>query len=224
MPSNIQVVLFDLDGTLADTAPDLAMALNQTLERRGKTTLPFDVIRPVVSLGGAAMLELGFGITDSDPGYESLRKEFLDNYYADIANSTILFDGMEQVLGLLELNHLQWGIVTNKPGWLTTPLLSELKLDERPGCVVSGDTLPQRKPHPAPLLHACKLLNQDPGSAVYIGDARRDIEAGINAGMQTVIARYGYISSDEKPETWGADIMIDSPGDLLDWLGLHPSG
>lgn len=224
MSRELDVVLFDLDGTLADTAPDLAKALNQTLEQQGRTALPFDMIRPVVSLGGAAMIELGFGITDSDPLYESLRKQFLDNYFGDIAHSTRLFAGMDEVLMQLEKNRYQWGIVTNKPGWLTAPLLAALDLDERPGCVVSGDTLPERKPHPAPLLHACKLLSQAPDTAVYVGDARRDMEAGRNAGMKTVIARYGYISNDEKPESWGADTMIDSPLELLDWLKLSTTG
>ena len=178
MPKKIETVLLDLDGTLADTAPDLAKALNQTLEQHGRVTLPFEIIRPVVSLGGAAMIELGFGITDADPLYESLRKQFLDNYFADIANSTQLFAGMEEVLDQLETNHYLWGIVTNKPGWLTAPLLAALNLEKRPDCIISGDTLSQRKPHPAPLLHACKLLTRPPEFAVYVGDAQRDIEAG----------------------------------------------
>ena len=124
----------------------------------------------------------------------------------------------------LEVNRYRWGIVTNKPGWLTTPLLALLGLSKRPGCVVSGDTLPQRKPHPAPLLHACQLLDLEPDSAVYVGDAQRDIEAGKNAGMKTIIARYGYISSDEKPDNWGADSIIDSPVELLSWLELSQAG
>ena len=182
------------------------------------------MIRPVVSLGGAAMIELGFGITDNDPSFASLRQRFLDNYFEDIALNTRLFDGIKEVLDQLEFNQYRWGIVTNKPGWLTTPLLASLGLSDRPGCVVSGDTLPQRKPHPAPLLHACQLLDLEPESVVYVGDALRDIEAGRKAGMKTIIARYGYISTEEKPDDWGADSIIDSPVELLAWLELPAAG
>ncbi len=218
MRNNIANVLFDLDGTLVDTAPDLASALNQTLVQHAKEPLPFEMIRPSVSLGGAALVKLGFGLGENDPDFIPMRDEFLGIYRDNLSTHSRLFPGMGLVLDRLEQTGMPWGIVTNKPAWLTDPLTQALQLDSRTPCIVSGDTLEHRKPHPAPLLHACKLLQCEPHASVYIGDDRRDISAGTSAGMATLVASYGYIATNEQPENWGADGFIDNPEDILDWL------
>jgi phosphoglycolate phosphatase len=214
----IDTVLFDLDGTLLDTAPDLAGALNAVLQANGRTPLPFDAIRPVVSHGGNALIRLGFGLQPDDDAFEPLRRQLLDHYQNNIAHHTRLFPGMEVVLQYIESRHLHWGVVTNKPGWLTDPLMDALNLTQRAACIVSGDTLPERKPHPAPLLHACRLIGSEPRHSLYVGDAERDIQAGLNAGLVTLVALFGYLMEDDRPETWGAAALIREPGDILDWL------
>ena len=218
MNSNVRCILFDLDGTLVDTAPDLADALNRTLVNHGRQPLTFDAIRPSVSLGGVAMIKLGFNLDESDPDFTPLRNEFLAIYRDNLSHHSCLFPGMEQVLAGLDEMKASWGIVTNKPGWLTNPLMEALHLDTRTDCIVSGDTLEQRKPHPAQLFHACELLQRVPAETLYVGDARRDIEAGVNAGMTTLVAAYGYIDTTENPENWGADGMIDSPEEIMAWV------
>jgi phosphoglycolate phosphatase len=217
-PADIRTVLFDLDGTLLDTAPDLADALNAVLTEQGRAPLPFEQIRPVVSHGGIALIQLGFGLDRSDPGFEPLRQRLLAIYRDNLAVKTRLFAGMEKLLDEIEQRGLNWGIVTNKPGWLTEPLLQTLGLRERASCVVSGDTLEQRKPHPAPMLHACELAGSHPHQCVYVGDAERDIEAGRNAGMYTLVALFGYIQPQDAPESWQASALIDQPAEILDWL------
>ncbi len=217
-PADIRTVLFDLDGTLLDTAPDLADALNAVLTEQGRAPLPFEQIRPVVSHGGIALIQLGFGLDRSDPGFEPLRQRLLAIYRDNLAVKTRLFAGMEKLLDEIEQRGLNWGIVTNKPGWLTEPLLQTLGLRERASCVVSGDTLEQRKPHPAPMLHACELAGSHPQQCVYVGDAERDIEAGRNAGMYTLVALFGYIQPQDTPESWQASALIDQPAEILDWL------
>lgn len=211
--------LFDLDGTLVDTAPDLADALNGTRANHGLPPLPFEAIRPTVSLGGAAMIQAGFGVVEADARFIPLRDEFLALYRDGVARRSRLFPGMEQVLARLEENGVPWGIVTNKSGWLTTPLAQALGLAARARCIVSGDTVEQPKPHPAPLLHACKLLGCAPPEALYVGDAKRDMEAGRRAGMTTIVAAYGYIEAGEDPADWQADGLIHHPAELLDWFG-----
>ena len=218
MNSNVRCILFDLDGTLVDTAPDLANALNRTLVNHGRQPLTFDAIRPSVSLGGVAMIKLGFNLDESDPDFTPLRNEFLAIYRDNLSHHSRLFPGMEQVLAGLDEINASWGIVTNKPGWLTNPLMEALHLDTRTDCIVSGDTLEQRKPHPAQLFHACELLQRVPAETLYVGDARRDIEAGVNAGMTTLVAAYGYIDTNENPENWGADGMVDSPEEIMAWV------
>ncbi len=208
-------VLFDLDGTLLDTAPDLAAALNATLQLNERAALPFETIRPVVSHGGRALIELGFGIDPQHPEFEPLRKQLLDFYEANIAVQTALFPGMAEVLDELEKRDIRWGVVTNKPGWLTDPLLDALDLSPRAACVVSGDTLKERKPHPAPLLHACTLARCQPQQTLYVGDAERDIEAGRNAGMHTLVALFGYLMEHDRPQDWGADALVEQPADIL---------
>lgn len=214
----IKTVLFDLDGTLADTAPDLAHALNAVRLAHDLTALPFEVIRPVVSHGGRALIELGFANAEVDSDPETLREELLQIYSANLADNTVLFPGMIELLEALEERGRNWGVVTNKPGWLTDPLLEALGLDQRAACVVSGDTLPQRKPNPEPLLHACQQCDSQAGECLYVGDAERDIVAGRRAGMQTLVALFGYIGEHEQPQTWGADGLVESPTAILQWL------
>jgi phosphoglycolate phosphatase len=213
-------VLFDLDGTLLDTAPDMAAALNRLRLLEGLTALPFQEIRPHVSHGAARLIETGFGCSGG-PRFDELRQRFLDLYRCDIAGGTQLFDGLEEVLGELERQHIRWGVVTNKPAWLTDPLLAALGLDRRASVVVSGDTLPERKPHPMPLLHAARQLEVMPGDCAYIGDAERDIRAGRAAGMRTAVAAFGYLSASDDPATWSADTIVNDAFELSAWLGLH---
>ncbi len=211
-------VLFDLDGTLADTAPDLAQALNQTLRYYGKETLPFNTIRPHVSQGGLALIKLGFGFDEKHTDYAKTRAYLLQYYQQHIAQHTTLFDGMTELLTTLESNNTPWGIVTNKPGYLTTPLIKTLALDQRAGCVVSGDTVSHSKPHPAPLLHACKIMGLEAQRCLYIGDAKRDIEAGHNAGMISLAAAFGYIGEHDNIAEWGADGIVNSAMEILNWI------
>jgi phosphoglycolate phosphatase len=218
MTNPIETVLFDLDGTLLDTAPDLASALNATLLANGRQALSLDVIRPAVSHGGNALIELGFDLRPGEPGIEPLRQTLLEHYRTDIARHTRLFPGMDRVLAHIESRRLKWGVVTNKPGWLTGPLMDALQLTGRAAGIVSGDTLQERKPHPAPLLHACALIGTEPDRCLYVGDAERDIQAGRNAGMATLVALFGYLTDADRPETWGATALIETPEEILGWL------
>lgn len=221
-PNNgLRTVLFDLDGTLADTAPDLAFALNAVRQEQGHPLLPFETIRPVVSHGGTALIRLGFNIEPGTAAFETLRLRLLDIYREHLAQHTQLFPGMAELLGAIEQRGMNWGIVTNKPAWLTDPLLEQLGLYTRAACVVSGDTVAERKPHPAPMLHACQLAGSEAQQCLYLGDAARDIEAGKRAGMKTLVALFGYIGEDEQPANWGADGMIAHPAELLDWITAH---
>jgi len=216
--TTLSTVLFDLDGTLLDTAPDLAFALNRTLEDFGRPALPFERIRPVVSHGGRALIQLGFGLEPDAPGFEERRRHLLDVYLANIARETRLFAGMEEVLDELEESGMPWGVVTNKPGWLTEPLMDALQLRQRCATLVSGDTLPQRKPHPAPVRLACEQAGADPAQCLYVGDAERDIAAGKAAGTHTAAALFGYLLPGDRPEQWGADHLIETPARLLQIL------
>lgn len=216
--AHIKTVLFDLDGTLADTAPDLANALNYVLTKHQQAPLPYENIRPVVSHGGMALVTLGFG--KDHPEFDTYYKELLDHYLNNIANETSLFPGMDELLIELEKQNINWGVVTNKPGWLTDPLMDALNLTSRAATVVSGDTLEQRKPHPAPLLHACNQAGSEANECLYIGDAERDIKAGNRAGMTSVVASFGYIAESDKPENWGAHSLIDTPQAILPIIEL----
>ena len=220
MASSIKTVLFDLDGTLADTAPDLAYALNETLKQNGKPQLPYEDIRPHVSHGGIALVRLGFRLEPEHPDFETYRDQFLDIYKNNIAAQTRLFEGMEELLSKLEQNRILWGVVTNKPSWLTDPLMDALSLTQRAACIVSGDTLAERKPHPAPILYACQQTGAEPHECLYVGDAQRDIEAGNRAGLTTLAALFGYIEDDDDPAQWQADAMINNPTDVLLWLDI----
>jgi 2-phosphoglycolate phosphatase len=213
-------VLLDLDGTLLDTARDMAQALNRLRVAEGLAELPFETVRPLVSHGAPRLIRLGFGEAEA-ARFEALRTRFLDFYRAALAVHTCLFAGFEEVLSAIEGAGLKWGIVTNKPGWLTAPLLEQLGLAPRCGCVVSGDTLSERKPHPLPLLHAASLLGLEPRQCLYLGDAERDVQAARNAGMIPLVAGFGYLTEGENPADWNPDAVLRRPEDLLEWLGLE---
>lgn len=211
----ITTVLFDLDGTLVDTAPDLGYALNLQLERHGKPMLSDATIRPVASHGSRGLIGLGFGVTPADANFLALRDEYLALYDMVFTRSPKLFDGMEDVLKSLEKQELKWGIVTNKPRRFTQPLLESMGLLARAACVVSGDDAAKPKPSPETLFLACKEAQVKPEYCIYIGDAARDIEAGRAAGMKTAVALFGYIDKSDKPYEWGADALITTPNEIL---------
>lgn len=214
----IRTVLFDLDGTLADTAPDLAHALNALLREEGRQALPYDQIRVEVSHGSFALINLAFGLSPEDDGFANLRQRLLDLYAADLCRETRVFPGTAELLRTLQKQDINWGVVTNKPAFLTNPLVKQLALEPPPVCVVSGDSTTNRKPHPEPMLHACALTGNRPDQCLYVGDAERDVRAGEDAGMKTLVALYGYIGENETPENWGADGLVRSPMEILDWL------
>jgi anhydro-N-acetylmuramic acid kinase len=216
-----RAVLFDLDGTLLDTAPDMAAALNALRREEGLEPLALADIRPLVSNGSTGLLRLSFPQVAGAP-FEALRERFLDIYRASLAAGTQLFAGMEAVLQRLEANHIAWGIVTNKPGWLTEPLLEKLSLRQRAGVVVSGDTLLARKPDPAPLLHAATELGLSPAECIYIGDAERDVLAARAAGMRVYVAMFGYIPAQERPREWPATGWLEGPEAVAQLIDALP--
>jgi len=217
-PLHLRSILFDLDGTLLDTAPDLAYACNMAAMEHGFGQRPLEALKPMVSGGASAMLGLIVPDNASEGAFDRLLQRMLTLYLENIALHTRLFEGMELVLDEVENRGLTWGIVTNKLSRFTDPLLQRLGLHTRPGCVISGDTMAEMKPHPMPMLEACRRLGSAPDECVYIGDARRDIEAGKNAGMATLAALYGYIPENDPAHSWGADGLISEPRDLLAWL------
>lgn len=214
----VGAVLFDLDGTLLDTAPDMVGALNTLRLEEGLPPVPFELARPQVSHGSNGLLRVGFPEAAGE-ALERLRERFLALYYERLADETALFHGADAVLAHLEAAALPWGVVTNKPGWLAAPLLAELGLDRRMAVLVSGDTLPERKPHPRPLLHAAGAIGIDPLSCVYVGDALRDVQAARAAGMRPVVASFGYVCAADAHHLWPAEAWIDAPADLIGWLG-----
>lgn len=214
----IRGVLFDLDGTLADTAPDLGLALNLLLQRYGRETVPLERLRPQASHGARGLLQVGFEIRPADPYYEELRDEFLELYSKNLRVHTTLFDGVEELLSTLESRSLPWGIVTNKIRRFTDPLVKELDLDRRAACVVSGDTYARPKPYPDPLIGAAEELKLPADTLVYVGDDERDMRAGLAAGMRVVAARYGYLGSELPPEQWNAHALIDAPMELIGYI------
>jgi phosphoglycolate phosphatase len=223
-PRDIRAVLFDLDGTLADTAPDLAYALNETLRHFGEPTLPYERVRPHVSHGASALIRLGFPFEPGSDAFEERQQVLLDVYQANLCRETRPFAGMPSVLDALERGGIPWGVVTNKPSWLTDPLMALMGLAARAGCVVSGDTCATKKPDPEPILYACERLGVPAAQSVYVGDAARDIEAGRRAGTATLAATFGYLREGEDPAAWHADALIDHPLELLAWLGLDGDG
>lgn len=213
-----RAVLFDLDGTLADTAADLGHVLNLQRLARGLEALPLDRLRPVVSQGARGLLRVGFGLMPGQPDYDAMREEFLDLYARNLVRHTRLFEGMAEVLDALESRRLPWGVVTNKQARFTEPLLESLGLGQRAGCVISGDTCARAKPHPDPLLEAARRLETPAAACIYVGDDERDMQAGRDAGMRPVVALYGYLGEDPAPHEWDADASIERPLALLDIL------
>ena len=216
----IEAVLFDLDGTFADTAPDLAAALNHVRTLHNLPPLPIEAIRPQASHGSVGLLKLSFNIEPDAPNFASLREAFLNYYDTHICVHTTLFNGMAQLIETLEHRHLPWGIVTNKPHRFTLPLMQALGYADRAACLISGDTCTRAKPHPDPLLKASELMHIAPQHCLYLGDDKRDVEAGRAAGMKTLIARYGYIATQEDLTTWQAHGTISSPMELIAHLAL----
>ncbi len=214
----IRAVLFDLDGTLADTAPDLVGALNLQRVSRGLDPLPLKALRPLVSQGARGLIGAGFGLQPGDSGFSELRDEFLDLYAANLSRNSQLFSGVEALLAELERRGMPWGIVTNKPGRFTEPLVEALELHQRASCVISGDTCARAKPHPDPLLEASRQIGIPAPDCLYLGDDQRDVEASLAAGMLPVVAGYGYLGVGRPPEQWGAVGIISHPGALLSML------
>ncbi len=211
-------VLFDLDGTFADTAPDLGAALNHLLNLHGMSPLPLEKIRPQASHGSLGLLKLGFNMEPNAPGFTDLRDTFLDYYASNICVHTTLFPGMAELIEILEQCDLPWGIVTNKPHRFTLPLMQALGYAQRAACLISGDTCARAKPFPDPLLKASELLKIAPQLCLYLGDDKRDAEAAHAAGMRCIIARYGYHNSLEELSNWPAQGGIDLPSQLLQYL------
>ena len=217
-PLAVRAVLFDLDGTLADSAGDLALALNRIRAERGMEPVAVEDLRPFASSGARGLLHRGMGIAPGDPEYDVLREHFLAYYESCLARTTRLFDGAEALLDAVEARGLPWGIVTNKHMRFTARVVAALGLADRAAVVVAGDTTPHPKPHPAPLLHAANALRLAPGDCIYVGDDLRDVEAGRAAGMATIVASYGYLGAGGDPARWPATGWIDRPLDLVAWL------
>lgn len=217
-------VLFDLDGTLVDTAPDLGYALNQQRLARGMSEISISELRAHASSGARGLLQAGFGIHPDDSGYLELRDEFLDLYERHLSRSSALFPGVPSLLDEIEDHGMAWGIVTNKAERFTFPLLRALHLLDRSACVICGDTTPYAKPDPTPLTEAMSRMRTTPAQCIYVGDDERDVQAGHAAGMRVVVVRYGYLGNGRPPEEWGADGFVDSPAQLgpILFRGMHP--
>jgi phosphoglycolate phosphatase len=215
MRSSPRAVLFDLDGTLIDSAPDLVGACNELRASRGLPALPYERLRRMVGSGARGMVGAAFGVAPGDAGFEMLRDEFLQRYEARMTRETRIFAEVEPLLEWLDGRRLPWGIVTNKATRYAAPLVAHLGLAARALTLVCGDTVSHAKPHPAPLLEAARQLGMAPGDCVYVGDDRRDVDAGRAAMMGTVACAWGYLGEGEGPALWGADHLIDRPGELL---------
>jgi N-acetyl-D-muramate 6-phosphate phosphatase len=210
----IKAVLFDLDGTFADTAADLAGAINVMRRARRLPDLPLSATRPVTSRGARGLLDAGFAIGPEHPDYRAMREEFLALYERDICRETRLFPGTAELIETIEQGGRCWGIVTNKSERLARLLLDKLRISPRAACIIGGDTTPHFKPHPAPLLAACAAIGEEPRACIYVGDDQRDVEAAHAAGMKAAAARWGYLNG-SNPETWNADWIVQQPQDLL---------
>lgn len=209
------MILFDLDGTLVDTAHDLGYALNMQREKHGLPALAHEVIRPFASHGSKGLLSIGFGLGSDDPRFPAMRDEYLALYDEVLVRQPLLFEGVAELLRRLDEQLLPWGIVTNKPRRFTQPLLENIGLLDRAKSVVCADDAARPKPHPDSLYLACQQAGVSPEVCWYVGDAERDIEAGRAAGMRTVVALYGYLGGNDNPDAWGADVTIAAPLDLL---------
>lgn len=213
----IKAVLFDLDGTLADTAPDLVGALNRLRSDKQLEPLPFERLRRFASQGARGLLREGMDIQQDHPGYARWAERFLNHYAGNLCVDTVLFEGMHSLLHELKQRGLRWGIVTNKHSRFTVPLLKAMQLD-MVDCIVCGDTTPHPKPAPDPILHACASLGITPGESIYVGDDERDIQSGRSAGCLTLAAAWGYLGCDTPISDWLADGIIHQPQEILAWL------
>ncbi|MES2561286.1 MAG: phosphoglycolate phosphatase [Pseudomonadota bacterium] len=213
----IQAVLFDLDGTYADTAPDLCHALNVMRNARGLPPVALESTRPVTSHGARGLLGVGFSLTPEHADYLAMRTEFLNTYEQNLCRATVLFPGMSELVDALEARGCKWGIVTNKAERFALPLMEQLRPAQGCACVIGGDTVGRMKPHPDSLLAAARVLKVAPEACIYVGDDSRDVQAGRAAGMRTLAVRYGYLNGSE-PDAWGADAVIDHPQDVLRYL------
>lgn len=220
MRAGLHGVLFDLDGTLIDSAPDLAAAANALRAARGLEPMAYEALRPLVGSGARGMVGAALGCTPGDAGYDSLREEFLACYEGVLLERTQIFTAMQPVIDALYAARQPWGIVTNKIHRYADPVIAGLGLDARAAVVIAGDTTPHSKPHPAPLLEAARRLGLAPATCVYVGDDLRDVQAGRAAGMTTVAAAWGYLGQGEAIERWGADVWVQTPAQLLEWLQL----
>jgi 2-phosphoglycolate phosphatase len=220
LPENIQGVLFDLDGTLLDSAPDLYAALLAQCAEEGVSPPPYAPVREVVSRGARAVLRCAFG-ERGEPALEALTPRYLQLYQDVMARQTRAFDGVDDLLARIEAHGLRWGIVTNKAAFLTDELVHRIGWASRASAVVSGDTLPVKKPDPAPVLLACERAGVAPAQCLFVGDDRRDIQAGAAAGLYTVAVSWGYLDGGD-PQTWGADVVLDHPAELAELLQLQP--
>jgi phosphoglycolate phosphatase len=214
----LSCVLFDLDGTLVDTAPDLVACLNHTLAAHNFNTVNAEQVKPFISFGALAMINASVEQSVSDAQREELLETMLNRYENNIAEHTVFFTGMVETLANIEQLGLKWGVVTNKRKRFTDPLMDALDLTRRAACIISGDSTGNPKPHPEPMLAACQQAGVNPRECVYIGDASHDITAGKSVEMKTLAAVYGYIKANDNPETWGADALIDSPEQLTTWI------
>jgi len=212
-------VLLDLDGTLIDTAPDLVFAANQSRRETGLPELPLPDLRPLVSRGSHGLMRVAFErLHRGSEEYEQRRLRLLEIYRENLTSLSRLFPGMAEVLGTLGERGVDWGVVTNKPAWLTRPLMDALDIRPRPACIVSGDSAVRSKPDPAPLLLACEQTGHPPEANIFVGDSARDVQAGHAAGMITLAAAYGYIEPGDHVAQWHADAVIDHPAALLDHI------
>jgi phosphoglycolate phosphatase len=220
MPHQFQAVLFDLDGTLVDSAPDLAGAANELREAHGLPALPYECFRPMVGSGARGIIGVAFEVGPQHESFVGLRDDFLRRYELRLTQQTRVFDAVLPVLEALEKQQRKWGIVTNKAERFTDPLVRSLGLHPRAATVIAGDTTPYSKPHPAPLLEAARRVGLEPSQCIYVGDDLRDVQAGQAAGMATAIAGWGYLGVGEPIESWGAEYIVRKPSDLLNLLGL----
>jgi len=218
MFQNVAAVLFDLDGTLIDSAPDLGAAVDKMRVQRGLPSLPLEQYRPMAGAGARGMIGIAFGITPEHADFEAMKEEFFVNYENCMTERTRIFEGVHDMIAALESQGLPWGVVTNKSSRFTDPLTSAMPLFATAGAIVSGNTTPHAKPHPEPLFEAARRLSVDPARCVYVGDDERDIVAGLAAGMGTVAATYGYLGQQTDIARWNAHLHIDSPLKLLNYL------
>lgn len=218
MLKHIRAVLFDLDGTLIDSAPDLAAAADKMRTDRGMSSLPYELYRPLAGAGARGMLKVAFDITPEHSNFMAMREEFFANYEVAMTDLTYVFDGVDDLIEHLQLRQMPWGVVTNKMARFTDPLTAAMPLFATAQAIVSGDTTPHSKPHPEPLFEAARRLGLPPEVCLYVGDDERDIVAGRAAGMLTVAATYGYLGEKSNVSAWGADLSVDSPNKLLQLL------